>query len=120
MTLNKITFIDPETDKTFQIYHDELVKAISGSVFQFINYYDEEPTVVLIGRDALWQLRQTHWRQGFNLEVEVVYNRDDFDTGLRRTRFVDIKIVYIPWMEGILPLTKTAFTEVLTAKLGPL
>lgn len=23
------------------------------------------------------------------------------------------------WMQGILPLTETAFTEVLTAKLGP-
>ena len=120
MTLYKITFIDPETDKTFQIYHDELVKAISDSVFQFINHYGEEPTVVLIGRDALWQLRETYWRQGFNLTVEVVYS-NGVATNLRRTTtFLDIKIVYIPWMEGILPLTRAAFTEVLTAKLGPL
>ena len=120
MMLNKITFIDPETDKTFQIYHDELVKAISGIVFQFINHYGEEPTVVLIGRDALWQLRETYWRLGFNLDVQVVYNREGYNTGLQRTRFADIKIVYIPWMEGILPLTEDAFTEVMQAKLSPL
>lgn len=120
MMLNKIAFIDPKTDKTFQISHEELVKAISNIVFNFINHYGEEPSVVLIGRDALWQLRETHWRLGFNLDVQIVYSREGYNTSLQRTRFLDIKIVYIPWMEGILPLTEDAFTEVLHAKLSPL
>lgn len=113
-----VNFVDKDMN-VLRICPDTLALNLSEHIYKFCNEWDMNPHVILVGFDIMRSVQRFNFERGLEIDVSLPYAYTPNDPSLLvETRFLDMTVIYVPWMSGVLPLSKEAFDTIKITVIG--
>lgn len=93
--------------RTAVIDTDTVADFVAKSVSEMMNHYHRKPAIVLLGEQEFRELTQNQsWIDFWSFPLDLIYGREMilFGMPVRNTTRMGLKVVVIPWMNGIVVL----------------
>lgn len=102
-----------DQDKLALIEKASFSEQIVPDLITFFERQNQWPCVVLVGCDVFRNILEEgrSGKYGFTFETSLYRWRHD-EADLRHLDIFSLKIIFVPWMYGVLPLSKAAFTNI--------
>ena len=113
-----VNFVDKDMN-VLRICPDTLALNLSEHIYKFCNEWDMHPHVLLVGFDIMRSMHRFNFERGIEVEITLPYTYTPNDPSLLvKTGFLNMTVIYVPWMSGVLPLSKEAFETIKASVIG--